>query len=136
MQRSLLANAIRKKQFYKEKSHTVQSQWIIFYSHASIQVTHLTTNTFCMMYLFSVDNLCKDIFLRGKMDDQGWAPVSLIATFNMVKRVTTSTAVILNALRDLIELEIQQRKLEDKRIGLDSYCPRWKIQMVMVPRLT
>ncbi|XP_042456996.1 probable protein phosphatase 2C 5 [Zingiber officinale] len=32
----------------------------------------------------SVDNICKDIFLRGKMDDQGWVPVSLIATFNMV----------------------------------------------------
>ncbi|KAG6510851.1 hypothetical protein ZIOFF_028896 [Zingiber officinale] len=53
-----------------------------------------------------VDNLCKDIFLRGKMDDQGWVPVSLIATFNMVKRVTTSIAMILNALRDSTELEI------------------------------
>ncbi|XP_042402730.1 uncharacterized protein LOC121992425 isoform X2 [Zingiber officinale] len=63
------------------------------------------------------DNLCKDIFLRGKMDDQGWVPVSLITTFNMVKRVTTSIAMILNALRDSTELEIQQRKLEDERIG-------------------
>ncbi|KAG6506704.1 hypothetical protein ZIOFF_032031 [Zingiber officinale] len=60
-------------------------------------------NCFC----YNVDNLCKDIFLRGKMDDQGWVPVSLIATFNMVKRVTTSTTVILNALRDSTELEIQ-----------------------------
>ncbi|KAG6503513.1 hypothetical protein ZIOFF_035828 [Zingiber officinale] len=64
----------------------------------------------------SVDDLCKDIFLRGKMDDQGLVPVSLIATFNMVKRVTTSIAVILNVLRDSTELEIQ-RKLEDERIG-------------------
>ncbi|KAG6522048.1 hypothetical protein ZIOFF_019182 [Zingiber officinale] len=46
-----------------------------------------------------------------KMDDQGWVPVSLIATFNMVKRVTTSTAVILNALRDSTELEIQAEKI-------------------------
>ncbi|XP_042463774.1 la-related protein 1C-like [Zingiber officinale] len=58
-------------------------------------------------YYFSVDNLCKDIFLRGKMDDQGWVPVSLIATFNMVKRVTTSTTEILDALRDSTKLEIQ-----------------------------
>ncbi|KAG6538596.1 hypothetical protein ZIOFF_003720 [Zingiber officinale] len=65
-------------------------------------------------YYFSVDDLCKDIFLRGKMDDQGWVPVSLIATFNMVKRVTTSIAVILNVLRDSTELEIQEiRRRED-----------------------
>ncbi|KAG6508852.1 hypothetical protein ZIOFF_034234 [Zingiber officinale] len=62
----------------------------------------------------NVDNLCKDIFLCGKMDDQGWVPVSLIATFNMVKRVTTSIAMILNALRDSTELEIQKiRRRED-----------------------
>ncbi|KAG6514713.1 hypothetical protein ZIOFF_025083 [Zingiber officinale] len=63
----------------------------------------------------NVDNLCKDIFLRGKMDDQDWVPVSLIVTFNMVKRVTTSTAVILNALRDSTStgLEIQTLGLEE-----------------------
>ncbi|KAL5223342.1 hypothetical protein ABZP36_028055 [Zizania latifolia] len=33
-------------------------------------------------YFFSDDNLCKDIFLRQHMDDQGWVPLSLIAGFN------------------------------------------------------
>ncbi|KAG6479743.1 hypothetical protein ZIOFF_063215 [Zingiber officinale] len=75
-----------------------------------------------------VDNLCKDIFLRGKMDDQGWVLVSLIATFNMVKRVTMSIAVILNALRDSTELEIQLTLNHDdsvihpmQTLGLEEY---------------
>lgn len=39
------------------------------------------------MWLFSscsTANLCKDTYLRQKMDDQGWVPVSLIAGFNKV----------------------------------------------------
>jgi la-related protein 1 len=35
-------------------------------------------------YYFSDDNLCKDIFLRRHMDDQGWVPLPLIAGFNQV----------------------------------------------------
>ncbi|RWW07611.1 hypothetical protein BHE74_00037627 [Ensete ventricosum] len=36
-------------------------------------------------YYFSSDNLCKDVFLRQKMDEQGWVPISLIAGFNRVR---------------------------------------------------
>ncbi|CAM0870847.1 unnamed protein product [Alopecurus aequalis] len=36
-------------------------------------------------YYFSDENLCKDIYLRGHMDDQGWVPVSLIAGFKKVQ---------------------------------------------------
>uniref|UniRef100_A0A2P2JKF9 HTH La-type RNA-binding domain-containing protein n=1 Tax=Rhizophora mucronata TaxID=61149 RepID=A0A2P2JKF9_RHIMU len=35
-------------------------------------------------YYFSNENLIKDIFLRQNMDDQGWVPVQLIATFKKV----------------------------------------------------
>lgn len=31
-----------------------------------------------------MDNLCKDIFLRSKMDTSGFIPVSVIANFNRV----------------------------------------------------
>jgi la-related protein 1 len=42
-------------------------------------------------YYFSMDNLCKDIFLRSKMDDQGFIPISVIANFN---RVSTLVATV------------------------------------------
>jgi la-related protein 1 len=35
-------------------------------------------------YYFSDDNLCKDTYLRQRMDDQGWVPLSLIAGFPKV----------------------------------------------------
>nr|DAD46736.1 TPA_asm: hypothetical protein HUJ06_016673 [Nelumbo nucifera] len=35
-------------------------------------------------YYFSPENLCKDIFLRQNMDEQGWVSASLISTFNRV----------------------------------------------------
>ncbi|MQL90480.1 hypothetical protein Taro_023079, partial [Colocasia esculenta] len=36
-------------------------------------------------YYFSPENLCKDIYLRQNMDEEGWVPVSLIAGFNRVR---------------------------------------------------
>lgn len=38
--------------------------------------------------LYSQDNLCKDLFLRQNMDEQGWVPISLIAGFNRVSWFT------------------------------------------------
>ncbi|GFY87922.1 hypothetical protein Acr_05g0015610 [Actinidia rufa] len=35
-------------------------------------------------YYFSNDNLIKDTFLRRNMDDQGWVPITLIASFKKV----------------------------------------------------
>lgn len=46
-----------------------------------------------LSFFCSIDNLCKDIFLRKNMDDQGWVPISLIATF---RRVSSSFLVTFN----------------------------------------
>lgn len=35
-------------------------------------------------FLVSTNNLCHDTYLRGRMDDQGWVPIDLIASFPMV----------------------------------------------------
>ena len=45
-------------------------------------------------YYFSVENLCKDMFLRKKMDDGGWIPTRVIASFNRVRMLTPDLAVI------------------------------------------
>ncbi|KAG1354162.1 la-related protein 1C [Cocos nucifera] len=67
-------------------------------------------------YYFSTENLCKDIFLRQNMDEQGWVPISLIAGFNRVKQLTNSKQYILDAVRlsDVVELQGEKiRKRND-----------------------
>ncbi|CAK9883186.1 unnamed protein product [Sphagnum jensenii] len=58
-------------------------------------------------YYFSMDNLCKDIFLRSKMDDQGFIPISVIANFNRVRMLTEDGTVILDALQKSSVVELQ-----------------------------
>lgn len=36
-------------------------------------------------YYFGVDNLCKDMYLRKHMSEEGWVPLSLIANFARVR---------------------------------------------------
>ena len=51
-----------------------------------------------MEYYFSLQNLCRDIFLRSKMDDSGWILVSVIANFNRMRLLTPDQTVIVDAL--------------------------------------
>lgn len=39
-------------------------------------------------YYFSVDNLCKDMFLRKNMDSQGYVPLRVVANFKRIKALT------------------------------------------------
>ena len=45
-------------------------------------------------YYFSVDNLCKDMFLRKNMDSQGFVFLSVIARFNRIKQLTQEMELI------------------------------------------
>ncbi|KAF2002896.1 hypothetical protein P154DRAFT_125714 [Amniculicola lignicola CBS 123094] len=57
-------------------------------------------NTLCDMvkmqleYYFSVENLCKDIFLRKQMDSKGFVYLNVIAEFNRIKQLTTDIELI------------------------------------------
>jgi la-related protein 1 len=45
-------------------------------------------------YYFSIENLCKDMYLRSHMDSQGWVPLSVIAGFNRIKTLTEDMSLI------------------------------------------
>lgn len=62
-------------------------------------------------YYFSNENLVRDTFLRGKMDEQGWVPVSLIAGFNKVSSLTKDIQLILGVMRASTLVEVQGDKL-------------------------
>ena len=59
-------------------------------------------------YYFSLDNLCKDIFLRSKMDDAGWIPVVVIANFNRVRMLTPDLMLIVDSLKDSSIVEVSK----------------------------
>lgn len=46
-------------------------------------------------YYFSLDNLERDFFLRRKMDQEGFLPIGLIASFHRVQALTTDINIIL-----------------------------------------
>lgn len=62
-------------------------------------------------YYFSNENLCKDVYLRQNMDEQGWVSISLIAGFNRVRQLTNSTQYILDTVRLSTLVEVQGEKI-------------------------
>jgi len=69
-------------------------------------------------YYFSVENLCKDIFLRSQMDKDGWIPAAVISGFNRVRMLTPDATLVLESLAESVEVEISAdnaklRKKED-----------------------
>lgn len=49
----------------------------------------------CSEYYFSLDNLERDFFLRRKMDQEGFLPIGLVASFHRVQALTTDVNLIL-----------------------------------------
>ncbi|XP_022860514.1 la-related protein 1B-like isoform X2 [Olea europaea var. sylvestris] len=65
-------------------------------------------------YYFSDENLVKDNFLRSNMDDQGWVPITLIASFPRVQQLTYDVSLILDSLRNSTIVEVQGDKLRKR----------------------
>ncbi|KAF2461102.1 hypothetical protein BDY21DRAFT_361097 [Lineolata rhizophorae] len=68
--------------------------------------------TLQLEYYFSVDNLCKDMFLRSHMDSQGFVFLSLVADFNRIKNLTVDL--------ELIKYVCYNSRYIEYRIGLDG----------------
>ncbi|KAF9102965.1 La ribonucleoprotein domain member 1 [Mortierella sp. GBA35] len=64
-----------------------------------------------MEYYFSVENLCKDVYMRNQMDSEGFVPLSLVANFNRVKYLTTDHALIKDTLKTSKEIETKGDKI-------------------------
>lgn len=65
-------------------------------------------------YYFSPDNLCKDVFLRQNMDEQGWVPISVIADFNRVKQMTNSIQYLIDTVQLSSVVEVQGDKIRKR----------------------
>ncbi|KAG0155476.1 hypothetical protein PDIDSM_1053 [Penicillium digitatum] len=79
-------------------------------------------------YYFSVDNMCKDMFLRKQMDSQGFVPLNVLASFKRVKSLTEDFELLRHVARQLRNVECQIG--ED---GVDRLRPREKWQQWVLP---
>ena len=69
-------------------------------------------------YYFSVENLCKDLFLRSKMDPkEGWIALSVIASFNRIRMMTPDPAMIYDALVGSKTVEISAGNDKIRKMG-------------------
>jgi la-related protein 1 len=50
-------------------------------------------------FYFSVNNLCRDVYLRMRMSQDGWVPLQIICNFNKMKQLTTDKRLILDSLK-------------------------------------
>ncbi|KAI9314141.1 hypothetical protein BX666DRAFT_1970743 [Dichotomocladium elegans] len=71
-------------------------------------------------YYFSIDNLCKDMFLRSQMDAEGYVNIKLIADFNRVKALANDYNLIHEALNESKLLEVKGDKVR-KREGWEIW---------------
>ena len=79
-------------------------------------------------YYFSDANLVKDDYLRSNMDDQGWVPIAIIASFPRVKSLTTNVQLILDSLRSLTIVEVQDDKARRR-----NEWKKWKPASSRIP---
>ncbi|KAJ5428970.1 hypothetical protein N7445_010424 [Penicillium cf. griseofulvum] len=79
-------------------------------------------------YYFSVDNMCKDMFLRRRMDSQGFVPLGVIASFKRVKSLTEDFELLRHISRQLRTVEYQTGK-----DGVDRLRPRERWAQWILP---
>ncbi|XP_078602234.1 la-related protein 1B-like isoform X1 [Branchiostoma floridae x Branchiostoma japonicum] len=80
-------------------------------------------------YYFSPENLARDFFLRRKMDEQGWISLSLIASFYRVQALTTDLGLILQAIKDSEELDMEN----DEKVRTKVDPEKWPIAGPPIP---
>ncbi|XP_064646899.1 la-related protein 4-like isoform X2 [Lineus longissimus] len=60
-------------------------------------------------YYFSRDNLASDSYLVSQMDGDQYVPIATIASFNLVKRLTTNLELIVDVLRDSSHVQVDEK---------------------------
>ncbi|XP_039295422.1 la-related protein 1B [Nilaparvata lugens] len=65
-------------------------------------------------YYFSEENLMKDLFLRRKMDAEGFLPVTLIASFYRVRNLTIDLNRVLEAISTSDKLQLVGMKVRTR----------------------
>ncbi|KAM5442142.1 hypothetical protein MferCBS31731_002973 [Microsporum ferrugineum] len=80
-------------------------------------------------YYFSVDNLCKDLFLRQHMDSQGFVLLSFIASFKRIKSLTEDLDLLRFVCRQLRNVEYRASDDGVDRLRKREGWQQWVLSM-------
>ena len=78
-------------------------------------------------YYFSVANLCKDVYLRGCMDGQGFVPLDHVCTFKRLRDLCDDPLVVRRAVESSDRLNLV--RFTDESSGANV----WKVRTVDQP---
>ncbi|KAH6895177.1 hypothetical protein B0T10DRAFT_209387 [Thelonectria olida] len=56
-------------------------------------------------YYFSIENLCKDMYLRARMDSQGFVPLHFVAAFKRMRELSPDTGLIRAVCEESTDVE-------------------------------
>ncbi|BFZ58405.1 hypothetical protein PYCC9005_005467 [Savitreella phatthalungensis] len=65
-------------------------------------------------YYFSIDNLCKDVYLRSHMDDAGFVDLEVLAGFNRLRAICPTVDGVKRACEELGSVEVLEGKVRTR----------------------
>ena len=80
-------------------------------------------------YYFSLDNLCKDLFLRKHMDSQGFVFLSVLANFNRIRQLTQDMDLIRLVCLNSVNIEIRTGADGIDRLRKQEGWQQWVLSM-------
>lgn len=91
------------------------------------QYSTLSMVTMQLEYYFSIDNLCKDIFLRRHMDSQGFVVLTFIAGFKRIQTLTQDFYLVRFACQESDIIEIIQAEDGVERVRRRDGWEQWTL---------
>ncbi|MCJ1420880.1 hypothetical protein MMC32_007239 [Xylographa parallela] len=88
-----------------QPGHPVIMSAVPYQSYEQIQLIGMVQMQ--MEYYFSLDNLCKDMFLRKHMDSQGFVFLTVLVKFNRIRQLTSDLELIRYVCRNSELIDIQ-----------------------------
>ncbi|KAL0694225.1 hypothetical protein Bca4012_061405 [Brassica carinata] len=81
-----------------------------------------------VQYYLSEYNLPNDVYLRKRMNDEGFVHIELIAGFNKLKALTSNIQLILDSLQGSDMVEVQGYEIRNRRVWRKYVMPQdWRV---------
>ncbi|KFA61312.1 hypothetical protein S40285_05985 [Stachybotrys chlorohalonatus IBT 40285] len=80
-------------------------------------------------YYFSIENLCKDLYLRRRMDSQGFVPLHFVAAFKRMRQLTGDLSLIRLVCEDSAVVELVVGDDDVERLRPRENFDRWVLPM-------
>lgn len=67
-------------------------------------------------YYMSMENLCRDVYLRLQMDSNGWVDINVILSFNRMKSICNDARLVLEGLQgsEVVQVEAEMNRIRRK----------------------